>query len=104
MNTSKHPRYNQQDLFDAKKAKVDYTFGFGTDDHLDLNIESPDYLLQGYWMNVAALRSAPRSLTAMVKATPQIETLYHASKLVDVLWIEWDTQANEITGTWRADA
>ena len=40
----------------------------------------------------------------MPGTTPQVETLYHASKLVDLLWIEWDTQANEITGTWRADA
>jgi hypothetical protein len=49
------------------------------------------------------LRTAQRPLAAAIDTTPQIETLYHASKLVDLLWIEWDTQANEITGTWRAD-
>ncbi|WP_017462015.1 hypothetical protein [Dyella ginsengisoli] len=103
MNASKHPRYTQQALFDAKKAGVDYTFGFGTDNPLDLNIESHNFLLQGYWMNLATLRTVRRPLAAAIDTTPQVETLYHASKLVDLLWIEWDTQANEITGTWRAD-
>jgi hypothetical protein len=103
MNTSKHPRYTQQALFDAKKFGVDYTFGFGTNDPLDLNIEGHDFLLQGYWMNLASLCAAQRPLSAAIDTTPQVETLYHASKLVDLLWIEWDTQADEITGTWRAD-
>jgi hypothetical protein len=80
---------------------VDYTFTFATDNPLDLNIESSDFLLQGYWMNLATLRSVPRNLSA--SSTPQIETLYHASKLVDLLWIVWDTSTNEITGTWRSD-
>lgn len=101
MNPSKHRRYNQQDLFEAKKAKVDYTFGFGTDNPADLNIESPNFLLQGYWMNLETLRSAPRSVGSKMHATPQVETLHHASKLVKLLWISWDTQANEIIGTWE---
>ncbi len=103
MNASKHPRYTQQALFYAKKAGVDYTFGFGTGNPLDLNIESHNFLLQGYWMNLATLRAVRRPLAAAIAATPQVETLYHASELVDLLWIEWDTQSNQITGTWRPD-
>jgi hypothetical protein len=102
MNSSKHQRYNQQDLLNAKKAKVDYTFGFGTDNPADLNIVTPNFLLQGYWMNLETLRSAPRSLGSKICATPQVETLHHASKLINLLWISWDTQANEIIGTWEA--
>jgi len=102
MNPSQYQRYNQQDLFDAKKAKVDYTFGFSTDNPDDLNLSSADFLAQGYWLNLDILRTAPRSLSAQMRVTPQVETLYHASKLVKLLWISWDSQANEIIGTWVA--
>ena len=102
MNPSKHQRYNQQDLFDAKKAKVDYTFGFGTDDPADLNIEGPDLLPLGCWMNLETLRSARRSLTAYMTATPQVETLHHAGKLVKLLWLTRDGQTLAIIGTWVA--
>ena len=102
MNSSNHQPYDPQALFDAKVQRMDYTFTFGTDNPRDLNLDSEAYLLQGYWMNLAALRSIPRNLSAT--STPQVETLYHASKLVDLLWIEWNTSINQITGTWRADA
>lgn len=101
MKSSNYQTYNHQALFNAKISKVDYTFTFGTDNPLDLNIESEDFLLQGYWMNLAMLRSAARSLSA--SSTPQMKTLYYASSLVDLLWIEWNAGINEITGTWRAD-
>jgi hypothetical protein len=98
----KHHPYNQQALFAAKTANVFYSFGFGTGDPEDLNMVVPDlHLFNGYAMNLVALREAPRTISAMLNATPQVETLYHASKLVDDLWIHWDSEDDELVGTWR---
>ena len=98
----KHHPYNQRALLAAKKANAFYSFGFGTGDPEDLNMTVPDlHLFNGYTMNLATLREAPRTMTAMLTATPQIQTLYHASKFVDDLWIHWDSEVNELVGTWR---
>lgn len=73
-----------------------YSFTFGTDDPAALNIVNSEHLLAGYRYDLTVLKSVP----IPAQASAQVRILYHASTLVDYLWIQHDPGTNEITGSW----
>jgi len=77
-------------------AKTGYSFTFDTADPVALNLANADFLLQGYRYDLTKLNLAPVSS----QATPQVQALYHASTLVDHLWIQHDPGTDQIVGSW----
>lgn len=102
MNQIKHMEFSKPALHEAKERGVDYTFSFGTSDHLALNLESSEYLADGYSVNLTVLKATWRSLYAEASCTPQFRVLYEVASEVDSLWIQLDPRSREIIGRWRA--
>ncbi len=93
------PPYNSKDLINGKAIGYGYTFTFETDNPMALNIANADHLIEGYRYDLAFLRTTREPGTA----SPQVRTLYNASKSVDYLWICLDQGTQEITGSGPGD-
>lgn len=94
--TTLFEKYDPQAFRQGIAHNHGYSFTFGTDDPGALNIANPDHLLAGYRYDLTVLKRVPMP----AQASAQMQTLYHASTLVDHLWIQHDPGTNEIIGSW----
>jgi len=91
-----HEPYNAKNLRDGIASGNGYTFTFQTANPMDLNITNMTGIGPGVRYDLTVLRT----MRPASNATAAVRTLYHASTLIDHLWVQFDHGTQEIIGTW----
>lgn len=93
-----YPTFNANELQNAIRDGLGYTFTFDTNDPYKLKMScSNALLLQGFRYDLTKLAGS-----GSANDTKQMHAMYQASLIIPHLWLQLDLGTNSIVGTYNA--